>query len=203
MKIIYLMGKSACGKDTIFKRLKEELNIKSYIPYTTRPMREGESEGVEYFFLSDEEMKEYIDGKREDTVLEYRQYNVVDGIWTYATIYDEQFKTGEDLITIGTLESYVMLKKFFDKSSKEDLIPVYIEVPNEIRRERAIERENMQKVPKFAEMERRFKADEIDFTEEKIEEAGIKKNNRFLNMDLEKTVNSIKEYVLEEEKTID
>ena len=203
MKIIYIMGKSACGKDTIFKRLKEELDLKSYILYTTRPMREGEKDGVDYYFISDEEMKEYIEGKREERVLEYRQYNVVDGIWTYATIYDDQFKTKDDLITIGTLESYVNLKKFFDKRGREDLIPVYIEVPNDIRRERAIERERKQKVPRFAEMERRFKADELDFTEEKIEKAGIRRNNRFINLNLDETVNKIKEFVLEEEITID
>ena len=184
MKIIYIMGKSACGKDTIFKRLKEELDLKSYILYTTRPMREGEKDGVDYYFISDEEMQEYIEGKREEKVLEYRQYNVVDGIWTYATIYDDQFKTKDDLITIGTLESY-------------------IEVPNDIRRERAIERERKQKVPRFAEMERRFKADELDFTEEKIEKAGIRRNNRFINLNLDETVNKIKEFVLEEEITID
>ena len=203
MKIIYIMGKSACGKDTIFKRLKEELDLKSYILYTTRPMREGEKDGVDYYFISDEEMQEYIDGKREEKVLEYRQYNVVGGIWTYATIYDDQFKTKDDLITVGTLESYVSLKNFFDKRGREDLVPVYIEVPNDIRRERAIEREKRQKVPKYAEMERRFIADERDFTEEKIEKAGIRRSNRFLNINLDNTVKKIKDFVLEEELTID
>ena len=60
MKIIYIMGKSACGKDTIFKRLKEELDLKSYILYTTRPMREGEKDGVDYFFVSNERFLEMI-----------------------------------------------------------------------------------------------------------------------------------------------
>ena len=55
------------------------------------------------------------------------------------------------------------------------IFPIYIEASDEIRRERAIKRENMQKVPKYDEMERRFKADEIDFSEENIKKARIEK----------------------------
>lgn len=51
-KIICLMGKSSSGKDTIYKNLMEDksLGLRKLIPYTTRPMREGEQEGVEYHF---------------------------------------------------------------------------------------------------------------------------------------------------------
>ena len=43
-KIVYLMGKSASGKDTIFRRLseEEEFSFRTLVPYTTRPMRSGE-----------------------------------------------------------------------------------------------------------------------------------------------------------------
>ena len=46
-KIICLMGKSSSGKDTIYKNLMEDksLGLRKLIPYTTRPMREGEQEG--------------------------------------------------------------------------------------------------------------------------------------------------------------
>ncbi len=59
-KIYYLMGKSATGKDTIFKRLSEDdnLRLKKVIIYTTRPIRLGETQGKEYFFVSEEEEKE-------------------------------------------------------------------------------------------------------------------------------------------------
>ena len=50
-KIFYLMGKSASGKDTIYKKVKEQLpELKTIVIYTTRPIREGEQDGVEYFF---------------------------------------------------------------------------------------------------------------------------------------------------------
>ena len=48
--IYYLMGKSASGKDSIFHKLLERTGWKQLIPYTTRPMREGEIEGQENHF---------------------------------------------------------------------------------------------------------------------------------------------------------
>ena len=57
-RIFCLMGKSAVGKDTIFKVLQEDFpQIKSVIMYTTRPIRENEKNGQEYFFVDQEERK--------------------------------------------------------------------------------------------------------------------------------------------------
>ena len=57
------MGKSSAGKDTIYKILKNKLDVNTYVMYTTRPMREEEENGVDYNFISDEEMQEYINNK--------------------------------------------------------------------------------------------------------------------------------------------
>ena len=58
-KIFCLMGKSSTGKDTIYKRLLEdqELGLQRIVPYTTRPIREGEQEGVEYHFVSEKTLQ--------------------------------------------------------------------------------------------------------------------------------------------------
>ena len=57
-KIFYLMGKSASGKDSIYKRLRSVYpELKSIVLYTTRPMRAGEQEGVEYHFIDDARLK--------------------------------------------------------------------------------------------------------------------------------------------------
>ena len=47
-KIYYIFGKSSSGKDTIYRRLLEKHSdrFKSVVPYTTRPRREGEEEGI-------------------------------------------------------------------------------------------------------------------------------------------------------------
>ena len=52
-KIYYLMGKSASGKDHIYENLIQEtaLDLKPFVLYTTRPIRSGEQDGREYFFM--------------------------------------------------------------------------------------------------------------------------------------------------------
>ena len=51
-KIYYIMGKSASGKDTIYRRLMEDKTFAFHtlVPYTTRPMRSTEVNGRDYFF---------------------------------------------------------------------------------------------------------------------------------------------------------
>lgn len=56
---------------------------------------------------------------------------------------------------IGTLESYYGMREYF---GEEQLIPIYIEVEDGLRLERALCRERQQKEPKYAEMCRRFLA---------------------------------------------
>ena len=191
MKIVYIMGKSSSGKDTIFNIIKDKLKVNTYVMYTTRPIREGEVEGKTYNYISDDEMQKYIDGKKENKLIESRTYQTVHGPWTYATIADEQFKTKEDLIMLGTLESYNKMKEHF----KDSLIPIYIEVEDGIRLERALRREKEQKQPKYAELCRRFLADSKDFSEANIKNAGIEK--RFQNIDLNRCVDEIIDYLNE------
>lgn len=193
MKLIYIMGKSSSGKDTIYSVLKEKMNVNTYVMYTTRPKREDEIDGVNYNFISDEEMQEYIDGEKSSQLIEYRTYNTVHGPWTYATISDEQFITENDMIMVGTLESYVKVKENFQHKKGVELFPIYIEVPDNIRLKRAIEREEKQKSPKFVELCRRFIADSKDFSEENIKRVGI--NKRFQNLDLNECISEILEYM--------
>ena len=63
-KIFYIMGKSASGKDHIYARLMQhtELNLKKMVLYTTRPIRDGEEEGKQYFFTDEEKLKAGIHG---------------------------------------------------------------------------------------------------------------------------------------------
>ena len=56
-KIFCIMGKSATGKDTIYKALlaREDLGLRRIVSCTTRPIRAGEADGVEYHFCTEEE----------------------------------------------------------------------------------------------------------------------------------------------------
>lgn len=169
-KIACIMGKSATGKDHIYKALlgDETLGLKKVIMYTTRPMREGESNGVEYYFTDDAHADRLTD---EGRIIEMRTYNTVYGPWKYFTADDGQIdlQNGRYLV-IGTLEAYLKYVKYY---GKDVVMPIYIETDDGIRLERALERERSQKVPKYKEMCRRFIADCEDFSEENLLAGGI------------------------------
>lgn len=183
-KIFYLMGKSASGKDSIYKKIKETMpELKPIVIYTTRPIREGEQEGIEYYFVDDKRLEEL---QRAGKVIELRAYNTVHGIWKYFTADDGQFDREDYLIAIGTLESYMQLRKYF---GDDKLVPIYIEVEDGVRLLRALERERKQKEPKYEELCRRFLADAADFSDERLCEAGI--TRRFHNIDVDKCAEEI------------
>ena len=184
--IYYLFGKSASGKDTIYKRLKElRPEWKEVTPYTTRPIREGETEGVEYHFVSNEQMDQF---KRDGKIIEERVYQTVYGPWRYGTVDDGQINLSDDsdYLMIGVLESYISTRNYV---GSENITPLYIEVPDDIRLERAKRREMLEKNPKLDEMMRRFEADNMDFSEDKLEKADI--NKRYRNIVLEDCINEI------------
>lgn len=175
-KIFYIMGKSASGKDTIYENLlaRPDLGLEPLIMHTTRPIRASETDGVQYHFVTEEEL-----GRMQEAgqVIELRAYHTVQGVWYYFTAA----RAAEDLdgrwyLALGTLESFQKIKHYY---GEETVIPIYIEVGDAQRLERAIRREKKQQNPNFEEVCRRFLADQQDFSEEKIREAGI--TRRFLN----------------------
>ena len=183
-KIFYLMGKSASGKDTIYKEVKSQLpELKTIVIYTTRPIREGERDGVEYYFVDDNRLAEL---QNEGKVIELREYNTVHGIWKYFTADDGQFDREEHLIAIGTLESYMQLRGYF---GDDKMVPIYIEVEDGVRLERALARERKQNEPKYEELCRRFLADAADFSTDRLKEAGI--TRKYFNIDMDKCVEEI------------
>ena len=194
--LIYIMGKSSSGKDTIKSKIEKLLSCKVYVPYTTRPIREGEKDGRDYHFLTQEQFAHL---EQLGKVMEKRVYRVKvpegTALWTYATVDDEQWKSQGDFLTVGTLESYEQLKEYFKKEKDKNLIPVYIEIDEQERRNRYIKRESKEKQPNMEEIERRLQADNIDFEEEKLKQAGITKKQRFQNYDLQECVNKIKNYI--------
>ncbi len=190
-KIICLMGKSATGKDTIYKYLLEDgtCDLRKVVPYTTRPIRQGEQNGREYFY-TDEAGYQCLKGQGK--VVEDRAYHTVHGLWRYFMVDDGQFQEArQDFLVIGTLEAYQKLQDYF---GGERVVPVLIELEDGIRLQRALDREKGQDQPRYEEMCRRFLADSQDFAEDKIKKAGI--SVRFCNDDLEKCLARIKDYIL-------
>jgi len=189
-KIIFLMGKSSTGKDTIYKRLLEEGTwpLTAIVPYTTRPIREGEREGAEYFFTDE---AGYLKWKQSGRIIEEREYYTFHGLWRYFTAADAQIDLRDkDYIMIGTLDSYEKMCQHF---GGEQLVPVMIEVDDGERLQRALDRERRQETPGYEELCRRYLADSEDFSPEKMKKAGI--DRVFYNNNLNKCLREIEGYI--------
>ena len=176
-KIYCVMGKSASGKDTVYRMIRSRRpGLKEVVMYTTRPARAGEKDGSAYFFVGEDRIRQF---EEEGKLIEKRTYMTVKGPWTYATADDGQIcLSGNSYLVPATLQSFQKLSAWY---GKENVIPLYVEVEDGERLLRAIRREQEQSVPQYREMCRRFLADCEDFSEEKIREAGI--TVRFENND--------------------
>lgn len=191
-KIVCLMGKSSSGKDTIYKNLlgQSQIVLEPIVPYTTRPIRAGEQEGVEYHFTDEEGFRKLMDS---GSVIEERVYHTCMGPWRYFTVADESVELEQySYVMIGTLEAYAHMRKFY---GTDKVVPVMIELDDGVRLQRALDREKVQDHPKYEEMCRRFLADAEDFADEKLRQAGITRT--FYNGDLEQCLEEIVVYLQE------
>lgn len=189
-RIFILIGKSASGKDAVYRRLIRDraLALQPYVGYTTRPIRAGEQNGREYFFITPQQLHAY---EQEGRVIEKRTYHTVHGDWHYCSVDTESVDLNRyDYLYIGTLESYVAIRDYY---GADRVIPVYIQVEDGERLKRAIAREEEQEAPRYEEMCRRFLADAADFREDKLKQAGI--TQRFDNHDLEDCITQIAAFI--------
>lgn len=191
-KIFYVFGKSSTGKDTIYRSLMENraLGLRPMVPYTTRPIRAGETPGIEYHFTDEAELARM---EAAGKVIERRAYKTVHGIWNYFTADGEHVDLAHyHYAMIGVLDSFLAIRKYY---GEDRVVPIYIEVEDGERLQRALDRERSQEEPRYAEMCRRFLADSVDFAEERLLEAGIEL--RFVNRDLSECIEKITSYILE------
>lgn len=189
-RLFCIIGKSGSGKDTVFKRLFCEMPtyIKPVVTYTTRPRRDNETEGIEYHFITENELEKF---KKAGKIIELRRYDTVKGIWYYCTVDDGKIALDKsNFIVIATLEGLCGLKKRFGNA----VVPIYIDVEDGERLSRAIFRERTLSSPDYAEVCRRFLADREDFTQARLKAAGITKS--FSNENLEICIENIKYYIL-------
>lgn len=196
-KIYYLMGKSATGKDSIYKRLVSEMQLKPILMSTTRPMRNGEVMDREYHFTN---LGEFLNMQTANQIAEYRTYSIYDndayiGEWIYYTPRIELDTSECSRIGIGTIESYESLyDEYADK-----LVPIYIEVNDNERFLRAVEREKLNDQPNYHELCRRYLADDKDFSDIKLSLYNI--YHKFTNDNIDDCVADIKQFIYEKEVT--
>lgn len=191
-KIFCLIGKSSSGKDTIFKALAEdkELHLKPVVSYTTRPIRHNEHHGIEYYFITGQQLREY---KEAGKIIEQRDYETINGIWSYCTVDDGQIDItrSNSYLLIVTLEAYKSLRSYF---GSHYVVPLYIAVHDGVRLERALKREQAQQTPNYDELCRRFLADSSDFEITKLQDCGITKH--YCNESFDECIYSIKAAII-------
>lgn len=196
-KIFLIMGPSSSGKDTIFKKIKELFpELKEITLYTNRPIRENEKDGIDYNFVSLDKLNEM---EKNNEILEKREYNTVHGLWVYATAKTNIDLENNNYIGINTLAGYESLKEYY----QDNIIPIYIHVEDGIRLTRALEREKLEDNPKYAEMCRRYLADNNDFNIDRLLDLEIDKiydNSKDIEACINEISNTINKELIKEKK---
>lgn len=158
-----MIGKSASGKDTLFKQIlsNKRPNLIPVTPYTTRPKRTDEKSGVDYHFVTEEQLMYF---ESENRVIEKRQYHTTQGLWRYFTL-KFNIENDNNYILITTLEGALSIAEQYGS----DMVHVvYLVADDKTRLLRCIDRESRQILPDYVEVCRRFIADQKDFSDEKI-----------------------------------
>lgn len=117
--MLILCGKTASGKDTIVEKLMN-YGYKRITTYTTRPMRDGEENGITYHFISEDEFKQKIE---EGFFAEYKTYNTVFGVWYYGTAIEDLENADDKTVIILTPQGYRDIR---DKLSNNNMSCIYI-----------------------------------------------------------------------------
>lgn len=154
-KLIVLFGPAGAGKDYILKKALEEIpQLHKPVLYTSRPMREGEVDGVNYHFITTEEFSEkVISGE----LIEASVFNH----WGYGSSLDSYSKDKINILALGIDH----LRDFMEFHSNEfEIYPVVVLASDKTRLLRQLNRETN---PNVDEIIRRFLSDKKDY--EKID----------------------------------
>ena len=149
------MGKASTGKDTLTKMLSETLELPIALSFTTRPMRVGEKQGVEYNFISDDD---FWDLHGCDLLAEYTSYEVASGeTWHYG-LTKEELEKAEYVLVIVNPDGLKQLKEIYGHK----ICSILIDAPADVRIKRYLDRDEVTE-SKAEECCRRFLADNKDF----------------------------------------
>ena len=131
--IVILVGESASGKSTLAANLQEFEGFSRIVTYTTRPPRDGERDGIDYHFVTDEKFNEMI---ANNEFVEYASYRG----WQYGTAINS--KITEDIVVVLTPAGARAFRKFAAEHPELelDIFVVYLMVDRRSRLVKLLER---------------------------------------------------------------
>ena len=160
--LLVITGGTCTGKDTLVKELLNTGKFKRLLSHTTRPMREGEQEGKDYFFHNTD--------KDITTPLCYKEYTVASGDkWKYW--FEEAdvltcIESDEWYVCIADSDGALVMKELISESTKDNTLKgaiVMVKSPVKQVLERYYNREKKNPSPNYEEVIRRILADDKDY----------------------------------------
>lgn len=179
--MVILSGKTCSGKTTILKELIKGDCYKKLITYTTRDMRPGEKQDIDYHFITEEEFLQKVS---ENFFVEYQYYETVDGRKYYGSSYQDVLAADNKTIAILTPDGIRDIKKNTDK----EMFVIYINSNNQ-----AIEKRLRKRGDSKKEADRRMDADYIDFRGFELEADKIVNNHPIHS--LEEVAAKVKQFI--------
>jgi len=108
--LIVISGPSGSGKSSISKALlKTDQSLEFSVSATTRPPREGEICGVDYYFLSEDEFQRKIDAGEFAEWAEYNNHHY----GTLKSALDKSLKEGKDILLEIEVQGAEQLQKLY------------------------------------------------------------------------------------------
>ncbi len=113
--IFIITGPSGVGKNTIINELSNRIDFHFSTSYTTRPKRDNETEGQDYYFITDQQFNDLID---KNHMLEYEEY----GGYFYGTPKSEINRDGIVILDLEVNGATKLIK------SNSDYIGIFIDI---------------------------------------------------------------------------
>ncbi len=184
--MIILCGKSSAGKDRILNQLVDKYGVQPLISDTTRPMRDGETDGKEYNFITKKQFlqNDYVEHRSYDTLL-----NGIPDTWYYGLRKFDRSTALDDVMAVIVDAKGAIEVKQYCEEIEEPCLCVYVDTDTDIRERRARLRGGFNE----QEWNRRLKADEKDFAPDKL---NVVNYEVFNNVDGDAAVDKIANEIL-------
>lgn len=188
-KLICIVAFSASGKDSVANILSKKHGFKIAVSHTTRPMRSGEKEGVQYYFISDKVMESMINNNE---FIEYREYHTIKDdkpdIWKYGMSKHEIDLSKNTYIMVVDVHG---CKDMINYLGRDNVTVIFLDVPYEQRKIRAMARD---KHFELAEFDRREESDK-----ERFKDLDSIVDYRVANIVFDNCISNIEKYLAQEE----